>query len=237
MGVNNRNSPRIFVRTSAGGTPPPLPLSESLGGEKKRESAALALYNTKQHRVRIERDQSVIMNLSKKISSFVSLAAASFARRWLRRCRRAAAAACLPRAGERDRLPAVGVNTVVSLPVPDLVEMTREPSPHEHVQRVSAHGEHSARVHDVVIVEGERLGRGVHRPLVDHGLAVVLAVPLELRQLEEAVGRREETDVSHLSRVIFVLGACVSECLLSLCRRQIIEASGLRLCESLVSVT
>lgn len=106
--------------------------------------------------------------------------------------------AVVPRARKRDRLSAVGVDTVVYLPVPDLVEMARESRPHEHVQRVSAHRENSAGVHGVVVVQGKRVGGGFHRPLVDNGLPVIFAVLLELRQFEETVGRREEPDVSHL---------------------------------------
>lgn len=142
--------------------------------------------------------------LNPPINRSEHLAAPSFAGCRLRvRCRWAAVArpcARLACARERDRLAAVRVDAVVSRPVPDLVEMTRETGPHKHVQRVSADGEHSPGVHGVVVVESERLRGGLHRPLVDHRLAVVFAVPLELRQLEEAVRRRKETDVSNLPR-------------------------------------
>ena len=107
----------------------------------------------------------------------------------------------IARARERDRFSAVGVDAVVYLPVPDLFEMARESRPLKHVQRVSAHGENSAGVHGVVVVQGKGAGGGFHRPLVDHSLAIIFAVFLKLRQLEEAVGRREESDVSHLQHV------------------------------------
>lgn len=86
----------------------------------------------------------------------------------------------------------------MDLAVPNLIEMARESRSHEHVQRVSAHGKDSAGVHGVVVVEGKRVGGGLHSPLVDHGLPVVFAVLLKLRQLEEAVGRRVKPNVSNL---------------------------------------
>lgn len=82
--------------------------------------------------------------------------------------------------------------------VPNLFEMRRESRSHEHVQSVPTNREHSAGVHGVVVVEGEGVRRGFDGALVDDGLPVVFAVPLELRELEEAVGGRKETDVPNL---------------------------------------
>mmetsp|Transcript_11754 Transcript_11754/g.16361 ORF Transcript_11754/g.16361 Transcript_11754/m.16361 type:complete len:344 (+) Transcript_11754:639-1670(+) len=93
-------------------------------------------------------------------------------------------------------LAAVGEDAQVLAPRPQELEVAGEPRPLQHELGVAADGEDAAGLDAVVVVQHEHLGAGGQGALVNHGLAVVLAVVLQLRDLEQAVGGGEEADVA-----------------------------------------
>jgi hypothetical protein len=82
--------------------------------------------------------------------------------------------------------------------------MRREAGVGEHAPGVAAHREHAARLDGVVLVQDETVFLGgefsTKSALVDHRLAIVLALGLQAVQLEQAVGGGEEVDVAHPRR-------------------------------------
>src|SRR5581483_6672732 len=102
--------------------------------------------------------------------------------------------------GEGDLRPAAGEDAVMRGEIPDELEMRSEARLGKHAPSVAADRKHLACLDQVVPVEHEGIGLAADRALIDHRLAVVLAGGLELIELEEPVGRREEFGLTELPR-------------------------------------
>mmetsp|Transcript_24824 Transcript_24824/g.52907 ORF Transcript_24824/g.52907 Transcript_24824/m.52907 type:complete len:409 (-) Transcript_24824:43-1269(-) len=100
-------------------------------------------------------------------------------------------------AAERHARPATLENSVMSAKIPDEIEVLLKPRLLQHVVSVPAHREDLPLLHVVVVVERPPALEPGDRPLVNHGLAVVLAVRLQqpVVELEQAVRRRVELEV------------------------------------------
>ena len=70
------------------------------------------------------------------------------------------------------------------IPVTNELEMLREPRLFQHIVSVAADGEDSSRFHVVVVIQSPTALESRDGPLVDDGLAVILAVRLEAVQLK-----------------------------------------------------
>ena len=83
--------------------------------------------------------------------------------------------------------------------VTDKGEMWLEPRLGEHAPGVAANRKHLASLDEMVTVEREGIRLLGHGAPIDDGLAVILAGRLEVIELEQPIGRREELGLAELS--------------------------------------
>ncbi|MEJ2518566.1 MAG: hypothetical protein P8Y82_11580, partial [Methyloceanibacter sp.] len=86
----------------------------------------------------------------------------------------------------------------MSRKVTDEVEIGREARVGQHAPDIAAHGKHPVLLDQVMVVEDEHLRLFGNAAAIDDSLPVVLASGLEVIELEQPVGRREEARIAQL---------------------------------------